>query len=142
MFYLIRKIVLELLQILSTTKQFVTITTMKKLMILLFLNLVIQMPLLSDTISVDSVKATAIIFNDHARLEKENSLLLRKIGSLEDLNKLYVQSDSIKDSEIELYKEKSNKDERKITRLKKSRKLIGIGSGIGGILLFILGILI
>ena len=97
---------------------------------------------MSDTISVDSVKATAIIFNDHARLEKENSLLLRKIGSLEDLNKLYVQSDSIKDSEIELYKEKSNKDERKITRLKKSRKLIGIGSGIGGILLFILGILI
>ena len=84
----------------------------------------------------------ALIFADHARLEKENELLKQKTKSLLDLNDLYVQSDSLKTYEIDLYKEKSKDDERTIKRLKKSRKTIGISAGIGGALLLILGIFI
>lgn len=84
----------------------------------------------------------ALIFADHARLEKENELLYKKTKSLEDLTNLYVQSDSLKTRELDLYREKSKDDEQTIKRLKRSRKTIGIGAGIGGILLLTLGIFI
>lgn len=115
---------------------------MKKFLILLFLSLLTLTAHSSDTISVDSLKVVALIFNDHARLEKENGLLKSEIKSLKDLNEVYVQSDSLKSYEIDLYKEKSKDDERTIKRLKKSRKTISIGAGIGGVLLLILGIFI
>lgn len=68
--------------------------------------------------------------------------MYKKIQSLEDLNKFYVKSDSIRDVEIDIYREKSLNDERKIVKLKRTRRTIGITSGVGGILLFILGTLI
>lgn len=55
---------------------------------------------------------------------------------------MYVQSDSLKSYELSLYREKSKDDEHTIERLKKSRKTIAVSSGIGGVLLLILGIFI
>ena len=71
----------------------------------------------------------ALIFNDHARLESENVLLKKKIVNLESLNDLHLKTDSVRIEQINSYNEKLNKSEKKIKRLKKSRKGILIGSG-------------
>jgi hypothetical protein len=82
----------------------------------------------------------ALLCNDHARLSTENSLLKDEVNSLKDLTKVYIQSDSLKNSQLDLYKQKSKSDERKIKRMKKSRNGILAGSGIIITLLLILNI--
>lgn len=84
----------------------------------------------------------AIIFAEHQKLSIENPLLKQKISSLEELNQLYVESDSIQQVEISTYKDKVDSDAREIKKLKNANKRIIIGSSIGGILLFILGLII
>ena len=115
---------------------------MKKGLILLLLSLIPLLTYSQDSTYVSSQTVLGLLCNDHAKLREENHLFLQKIKSLEDLNKLYVHSDSIKSSEVELYREKSIADEHEIKRLKKSRKAIGVGAGIGGTVLLILGIFI
>lgn len=115
---------------------------MKNRLMILLISLMIPICCFSQTTSVDTLKIINIIFAERDKLEIENGLLKNEVKSLKELNDLCSQSDSLKSAEIDLYKEKSNADERKIKRLKKSRRLVGIGTGAGAVLLFILGILI
>lgn len=88
------------------------------------------------------MKAISLIFNEHEKLSIENPLLKQQIQSLEELNQLYVESDSIQKKEIDLYKDKVASDEKQIQRLKSAQKKTLIGSSVGGIVLFILGLLL
>ena len=114
----------------------------KKGLILLLLNLCLSIPSLSQTTSADTLKAISLIFNEHEKLSNENPLLKEQILSLEKLNQLYVKSDSIQKIELNVYKDKVISDDIKIQQLKSSQKKLIIGSSVGGILLFILGLLL
>ena len=65
-----------------------------------------------------------------------------QVASLEKLNQLYVKTDSIQKIELNLYKERVVSDEKKIQRLKSTQKKLIYGSSVGGIVLFILGLLL
>lgn len=114
----------------------------KRGLILLLLNLCLSIPSISQTTSADTLKAISLIFNEHEKLSVENPLLKEQIASLEKLNQLYVESDSLQKEEINLYEEKVASDEKKIQRLKSTQKKIIFGSSVGGILLFILGLIL
>jgi len=79
-----------------------------------------------------------LICAENQKLNVENPLLKQQIISLEELNNLYVKSDSIQRIEIEMYKQEIISNEEKIEKLKSTQKI----SIIGGILLFILGLII
>lgn len=79
---------------------------------------------------------------EHEKLSNENPLLKQQISSLEELNNLYVKTDSIQKIEIDVFKEKVASNEKQIKKLQSSKKKIAIGSSVGGILLFILGLII
>jgi len=115
----------------------------KKGLILFLFNLVVQIPVLSQ-ITLDSIEAkeTALIFIEHEKLSIENPLLKEQINSLETLNELYIESDSIQKAEINLCKDKIDSNEKQIKKLKSSQKKTIIGSSVGGILLFIIGLLL
>ena len=84
----------------------------------------------------------AIVLLEHQKLNNENPLLKQQIKSLEELNQLYEKSDSIQKEEINLYKDKVASDEKKIQRLKSTQKKTILGSSVGGIVLFIIGLLL
>jgi len=88
------------------------------------------------------LKAISLIFNEHEKLSNENPLLKEQISSLKKLNQLYVKSDSIQKIELNVYKDKVTSDDIKIQQLKSSQKKLIIGSSVGGILLFILGLIL
>ena len=115
----------------------------KKKLILLCFNLFLPIVALSQiTLDSTEAKTTALIFLEHSKLKEENPLLKQQIISLENLNKLYEKSDSFRTQEINIYKDKVNSDEIKIKKLKSTQKKIITGSSIGGIILFILGLLL
>lgn len=115
----------------------------KKGLILLFFNLVVPTVVLSQiTLDSTEAKTTALIFNEHAKLSIENPLLKEQINSLEELNQLYVKSDSIQKIELNVYQEKVAFDEKQIKKLKSNQKKLIFGSSVGGILLFILGLIL
>jgi hypothetical protein len=58
------------------------------------------------------------------------------------LNQLYVKTDSIQRKEISFYEEKVVSDDKEIQRLKSTQKKTLIGASVGGILLFILGLIL
>ena len=87
-------------------------------------------------------KTLCLILNEHEKLSIENPLLKEQINSLETLNELYIESDSIQKTEIDLYKDKIVSDEKQIKKLKSSQKKTLIGSSVGGILLFFIGLLL
>lgn len=115
----------------------------KKGLILLCFNLVVPTVALSQ-ITLDSIEAktTALIFNEHSKLSVENPLLKQQINSLEELNKLYIESDSIQKVEISTYKDKVASDEKTIKKLKATQKRTIFGASLGGIVLFILGLIL
>ena len=115
----------------------------KKGLILLFLNLTLPIPVLSQTI-LDSTqtKILSIILTEHEKLSIENPLLKQQIKSLEELNQLYISSDSIQKIEINAFKDKIISDEKQIQKLKSAQKKTIISSSVGGIILFILGLLL
>ena len=115
----------------------------KKGLILLCFNLVVPTVALSQ-ITLDSIEAktTALIFNEHSKLSVENPLLKQQINSLEELNKLYVESDSIQKVEISTYKDKVSSNEKTIKKLKTAQKITIFGASLGGIALFILGLIL
>ena len=75
-------------------------------------------------------------------MSNENPLLKQQITSLEELNKLHVESDSIRKIEVTDLKNRVESDNKKIQRLKNNQKKIILGSSIGGIILFILGLIL
>jgi hypothetical protein len=115
----------------------------RKGLILLFINLVQTIPV-SSQIILDSIqsKTLCLILNEHEKLSIENPLLKKQIISLEELNQLYEKSDSIQRIEIENYKDKVVSDDKTIQHLKSSRKKLIFGFSAGGIVLFILGLLL
>ena len=82
----------------------------------------------------------AIVLLEHQKLSNENPLLKQQIKSLEELNQFYIQTDSLQRKEIDVYKEKVESDDKKIKKLKSTQKKLIIGSSVGGIVLFILGL--
>ena len=96
----------------------------------------------SVSISKGELKTLCLILNEHEKLSNENPLLKQQITSLEQLNQLYVKSDSIQKIEIETYEDKVANDAKQIQRLKSAQKKTIIGSSVGGIVLFILGLLL
>ena len=69
-------------------------------------------------------------------------MLKQQVESLEKLNQLYVKTDSIQKKEISLYEEKVASDDKKIQQLKSAQKKTLIGASVGGIVLFILGLIL
>ena len=84
----------------------------------------------------------AIVLSEHQKLSNENPLLKQQIASLEELNQLYVKSDSIQRVEIKTYQNKVDSDAKQIKKLKSNQKKTIIGASAGGILLFILGLIL
>lgn len=76
-----------------------------------------------------------MIFAEHAKLTKENPLLKEKIEYYKKYIDICEQKDSLQKEEITLYK-------KEIKKCKSSKKKYIIGSSIGGIVLFILGLVI
>lgn len=85
---------------------------------------------------------TAIVLSEHQKLSIENPLLKQQIASLEDLNQLYAKLDSIRKIEISTYQDKVASDEKKIQKLKSTQKKTIFGASVGGIILFIIGLLL
>ena len=83
-----------------------------------------------------------LIFVEHQKLSNENPLLKQQINSLEELNQLHIKTDSIKTVEIDNLKERVASDANKIQRLKSTQKKTILGASVGGIVLFILGLLL
>ena len=69
-------------------------------------------------------------------------MLKQQINSLEELNQLYIKTDSIQKIEINTFKEKVASDEKQIQRLKSTQKKTIFGASVGGIVLFILGLIL
>ena len=87
-------------------------------------------------------KTLCLILNEHEKFSIENPLLKQQIISLEELNQLYIESDSIQRIEIDKYRSKVVSDDKKIQQLKSSRKKLIFGFSAGSIVLFILGLLL
>ena len=84
----------------------------------------------------------AIVLSEHQKLSEENPLLKQQINSLEELNQLYVKTDSIQKIEINDFKNRVASDAKKIQQMKSTQKKLIFGSSVGGIVLFILGLLL
>ena len=97
---------------------------------------------MKDSVNLDTLKIVNIIFSEHAKLYKENPLLKEKISALEQLNKSYEKSDSIKNIEINMCKERIKSDAEKISNLETFKKKAIQGFSAGGIVLFLLGLII
>lgn len=87
-------------------------------------------------------KVTALIFVEHQKFTVENSLLKEEIISLNEINSIFEQQDSLQNIEINILKDRINSDAIKIKKLESSRKNIIFGSSVGGIVLFILGLVL
>ena len=74
---------------------------------------------------------TALIFAEHHKLLIENDLLKEKITNYEKCIELYEQRDSVRREEIKIYEKQ-----------KKSTKRNVIYTSVGGVLLFILGLIL
>ena len=59
-------------------------------------------------------KTLCLILNEHEKFSIENPLLRQEINSLEELNSLYVTTDSIQRVEITNLKDRVNSDSKKI----------------------------
>jgi hypothetical protein len=115
----------------------------KKGLILFLFSLLALIPASSQT-TLDSIqsKTLCLILNEHKKYSIENPLLKQQVESLEKLNQLYVKTDSIQKKEISLYEEKVASDDKKIQQLKSAQKKTLIGASVGGIVLFILGLIL
>lgn len=112
----------------------------KKWLTLLLFSLLIPTQVLSQT-TFDSieVKEIALIFAEHQKLLIENPLLKKQITDYQNLTTLYEKQDSLREQEIQAYKEDTKKQVRK---LKNTQKKIIIGSTLSNIVLFILGLIL
>ena len=93
-------------------------------------------------LSKEEAKTLCLILNEHEKFSIENPLLKQQIISLENLNQFYIQTDSIQKIEIKEYNERVISDDKKIKKLESSRKKLLVGSSVGGIILFIIGLIL
>lgn len=88
------------------------------------------------------VKTIALICAEHEKLSIENSLLKEENKSLDELNQLYIVSDSIQWMEIKELQKQVLSDGQLINQLEKEKKNWWKSSIAGGIVLFILGLML
>ena len=122
-------------------------------MIVLLLSLLIPIvsysqdtyPIIKDSLVIitpQQLKITNLIFNEHAALKEKVPLLNLQIEALEKANRNYAVQDSIRTEEINLY-ENSYKDAYKRNKkLNKKVKRYRYWSIAGGIVSFLLGVLV
>lgn len=91
---------------------------------------------------LDTLKIVNIIFAEHQKFSIENPLLKDKISSLEKLNQLHLQTDSLRKEQVSICKNTIESKDKQIKQLKSSRRKIIGGSVVGGIVLFIIGLFI
>lgn len=115
----------------------------KRSLIPLFLSLLTPTIGMSQT-TFDSieVKTIALICAEHEKLSIENSLLKEENESLDKLNQLYMVSDSIQWMEIRELQKQVLSDGQLINQLEKEKKSWLKSSVAGGIVLFILGLIL
>ena len=94
------------------------------------------------TLDAGQTKTLSLILIEHEKLSEENPLLKQQIHSLERLNQLYIDSDSIQFEEIKNLKLQVVSNEKKIQKMKSTQKKLIIGSSVGGIVLFFIGLLL
>ena len=114
----------------------------KRGLILLLFSLYPSIHSISQTTSADTLKAISLIFAEHEYYSIENTLLKQQIASLEELNKLYIRTDSIQNVELSIYEDKVSSDEKTIQKLKSTQKKTVLGASVSGIILFIIGLIL
>ena len=120
---------------------------MKKIVLLLLINLLIPITSISQTISKDSLititptqlKQINLIFNEHSSLKKEKEVYLEQINSYEKVIDNYQQLDSVNIVKSKLYKQElQNKENNEI---KTSKTKHHIKNWIIGVLGAVVGLL-
>lgn len=115
----------------------------RKGLILLLLSLLPRIPVLCQiTLDAGQTKTLSLILIEHEKLNEENPLLKQQIHSLERLNQLYIDSDSIQFEEIKNLKLQVVSNEKKIQQMKSTQKKTIFGASVGGIVLFFIGLLL
>lgn len=94
------------------------------------------------TLDAGQTKTLSLILIEHEKLSEENPLLKQQIHSLERLNQLYIDSDSIQFEEIKNLKLQVVSNEKKIQQMKSTQKKTIFGASVGGIVLFFIGLLL
>lgn len=96
----------------------------------------------NNTDSVSDITITALIFAEHQKLSIENPLLKKEIQHYKELNQICEERDSIHKEEIDIYSQELSNANKHIKKLKSTQKKLLIGSSVGGIVLFILGLIL
>lgn len=94
------------------------------------------------TITLEQLKTTNLIFLEHERYTKEVPLLNKKIETLEEINKSWLHTDSIRRINEKQYNAIIKKDSIKITQLQSSHKKYKVVTKISIILNIILACLL
>ena len=94
------------------------------------------------TITPEQLKTTNLIFLEHEKYTKEVPLLNKKIETLEEINKSWLHTDSIRRTNEKQYNAIIKKDSIKITQLQSSHKKYKVVTKISIILNIILACLL
>lgn len=94
------------------------------------------------TITPEQLKTTNLIFLEHEKYTKEVPLLNKKIKTLEEINKSWLHTDSIRRINEKQYNAIIKKDSIKITQLQSSHKKYKVVTKISIILNIILACLL
>lgn len=94
------------------------------------------------TITPEQLKTTNLIFLEHEKYTKEVPLLNKKIETLEEINKSWLHTDSIRRINEKQYNVIIKKDSIKITQLQSSHKKYKVVTKISIILNIILACLL
>lgn len=94
------------------------------------------------TITPEQLKTTNLIFLEHEKYTKEVPLLNKKIEALEEINKSWLHTDSIRRINEKQYNAIIKKDSIKITQLQSSHKKYKVVTKISIILNIILACLL
>lgn len=94
------------------------------------------------TITPEQLKTTNLIFLEHEKYTKEVPLLNKKIETLEEINKSWLHTDSIRRINEKQYNAIIKKDSIKITQLQSSHKRYKVVTKISIILNIILACLL
>lgn len=96
---------------------------------------------MKDSVNWDTLKIVNLIFAEHEYLSIENPLLKEQIKSLEELNQLYIKTDSVRKEELYEYEKQVNSDKETIKELRKTNK-IAVGISAGSVFLFLISLIL
>lgn len=96
---------------------------------------------MKDSVNWDTLKIVNLIFAEHEYLSIENPLLKEQIKSLEELNQLYIKTDSVRKEELYEYEKQINSDKETIKGLRKTNK-IAVGISAGSVFLLLISLIL